>query len=138
MNTAVSTASSIYFQFLRFLLGCLHYDSLLKLLLLKVGIRTFQTEETYFSWETIERKFYYFNILFFQILNLADNELSELIDGAIEKLHNLVELDLSSNLLDFVPNTLDYLGKNLKILKLSNNLIFHLDDKSFLGKYFIE
>lgn len=84
------------------------------------------------------RKFHYFNILFFQVLNLADNELSELIDGAIEKLHNLVELDLSSNLLDFVPNSLDYLGKNLKILKLSNNLIFHLDDKSFLGKYFIE
>lgn len=72
---------------------------------------------------------------FFQILNLAGNDLTELIDDAVEGLQNLLELDLSYNLLDYVPDSLGFVGKHLKILKLSNNLIFHLDDKSFLGKY---
>lgn len=69
------------------------------------------------------------------MLNLAANELTELIGDAVNKLHHLQQLDLSSNLLDFVPNTLDYLKNTLRVLNLSNNYIFELDDKSFLGKY---
>lgn len=70
------------------------------------------------------------------MLNLADNELTELVGDAVKELKNLVELDLSKNELDFVPETLEYLGKTLKILKLSNNYIFELNDKSFIGELF--
>lgn len=53
----------------------------------------------------------------------------------MEGLHNLVELDLSYNSLDYVPDSLGLVGKHLRNLKLSNNLIFRLDDKTFLGEY---
>ncbi|VEN64106.1 unnamed protein product [Callosobruchus maculatus] len=66
-------------------------------------------------------------------LNLANNGLTELVGDAVLNLKHLEELDLSSNELDFVPNTLDYLKSSLKILNLSNNFIYKLNDKSFLG-----
>lgn len=67
-------------------------------------------------------------------MNLANNELTELEANFIRNLNTLTELDLSSNHLDFVPITLNYISKNLKILKLSNNYIFQLTDESFIGK----
>ncbi|CAH1968922.1 unnamed protein product [Acanthoscelides obtectus] len=66
-------------------------------------------------------------------LNLSNNGLTELVGDAVRNLTDLEELDLSYNKLDFVPNTLDYLKKNLKVLDLSNNPIYKLNDKSFLG-----
>ncbi|CAH1101193.1 unnamed protein product [Psylliodes chrysocephalus] len=68
-----------------------------------------------------------------KVLNLANNELTELEANFIRNLNTLTELDLSSNHLDFVPITLNYISKNLKILKLSNNYIFQLTDQSFIG-----
>ncbi|KAJ8953955.1 hypothetical protein NQ318_019198 [Aromia moschata] len=65
-------------------------------------------------------------------LNLADNELTELVGHAVKGLDNLVELNLASNRLDFVPETLDYL-KNLQSLNISDNYIFEIRDDSFLG-----
>lgn len=80
-----------------------------------------------------------FEVFSLQVLNLAENELTELIDGAVEKLYNLEELDLSSNKLDQVPDTVGYLKKHLKILKLSNNYIYHLNDKCFMGEdYYLQ
>lgn len=72
--------------------------------------------------------------LFLQVLNLARNDLTDLDGDAIRNLNSLVELNLSSNHLDFVPETLDYVGKHLKVLDLSDNYIFELRDESFLGK----
>nr|CAI5845914.1 unnamed protein product [Callosobruchus analis] len=66
-------------------------------------------------------------------LSLANNGLTELVGDAVMNLKHLEELDLSSNQLDIVPNTLDYLKTSLKILNLSNNFIYKLNDKSFLG-----
>uniref|UniRef100_V5I8Y4 Leucine-rich repeat-containing protein 70 n=1 Tax=Anoplophora glabripennis TaxID=217634 RepID=V5I8Y4_ANOGL len=68
-----------------------------------------------------------------RVLNLASNDLTDLDGDAIKSLNKLVELNLSSNHLDFVPETLDYLGKHLKVLDLSDNFIFELRDGSFLG-----
>lgn len=67
-------------------------------------------------------------------MNLARNDLTDLDGDAIKSLNNLVELNLSSNRLDFVPETLDYLGKHLKVLDISDNYIFELRDQSFLGE----
>ncbi|CAG9864032.1 unnamed protein product [Phyllotreta striolata] len=68
-----------------------------------------------------------------KVLNLANNELTELESSIMRNLHTLIELDLSSNELDFVPTTLNYISKNLKVLKLNDNYIFKLDGQSFLG-----
>nr|XP_023026272.1 leucine-rich repeat-containing protein 70-like [Leptinotarsa decemlineata] len=67
------------------------------------------------------------------VLNLANNELTEVEGEALRNLSNLKKIDLSSNQLDFVPESLEYLGKTLQVLNLSENYIFQLNDKSFMG-----
>ncbi|KAG5874746.1 hypothetical protein JTB14_027085 [Gonioctena quinquepunctata] len=73
-----------------------------------------------------------------KILNLANNQLTELERDAVENLTNLIEINLSSNRLDFVPDNLNHLSKSLRVLKLDHNFIFELNDKSFLGKSYPE
>ncbi|XP_044272304.1 leucine-rich repeat-containing protein 70-like [Tribolium madens] len=68
-----------------------------------------------------------------QSLNLANNELTEMIAGAIETHKNLTDLNLSNNLLDFVPFSLAKVGNSLQILNLDNNPIMELTSESFLG-----
>ncbi|KAJ8926502.1 hypothetical protein NQ314_021104 [Rhamnusium bicolor] len=66
-------------------------------------------------------------------LNLARNELTELVGDAVKNLKSLEELNLGVNRLDFVPETLDYVGSHLQVLILSENYIFEIRDESFLG-----
>jgi Leucine-rich repeat (LRR) protein len=66
-------------------------------------------------------------------LNLANNELTEVVPEAIEGLKCLVELDLSKNELDFVPSGLKALGPTLEVLKLDDNPIIELNEESFSG-----
>ncbi|XP_056640386.1 leucine-rich repeat-containing protein 70 [Diorhabda sublineata] len=73
-----------------------------------------------------------------KVLNLADNELTEIEGSLLRNLPTLYSLDLSSNHLDFVPLTLSYISNNLKVLKISDNYIFKLTDQSFLGLDLIE
>ncbi|XP_063903902.1 leucine-rich repeat-containing protein 70-like isoform X1 [Zophobas morio] len=64
-------------------------------------------------------------------LNLANNELTDLIPDAIEKLTKLVELDLSKNDLDFVPYSLEEVGTSLEVLIVDDNPIFEMTEKTF-------
>ncbi|XP_063903896.1 uncharacterized protein LOC135123299 [Zophobas morio] len=64
-------------------------------------------------------------------LNLANNELTELIPDAIEKLTKLVELDLSKNDLDFVPYSLETVGTSLEVLIVDDNPIFEMAENTF-------
>ncbi|CAH1154418.1 unnamed protein product [Phaedon cochleariae] len=73
-----------------------------------------------------------------KVLNLANNELTEIEPTALKNLQHLEELDLSYNHLDFVPDNVKYLSKTLRVLKLSHNYIFELNDKSFIGLNLIE
>ncbi|KAL1494145.1 hypothetical protein ABEB36_009790 [Hypothenemus hampei] len=68
-----------------------------------------------------------------EVLNLANNELTELVGSAIESLQMLRILNLSKNKLDFVPSTLVLLSASLEVLNLDSNLIFEINDNSFLG-----
>jgi Leucine-rich repeat (LRR) protein len=68
-------------------------------------------------------------------LNLANNELTEVVPEAIEGLKCLVELDLSKNELDFVPSGLKALGPTLEVLKLDDNPIIELNEESFSGTF---
>lgn len=68
-----------------------------------------------------------------ETLNLASNQLTELVGDAVKSLRNLKELNLSYNNLDAVPETLSYLGETLEYLYLDHNPIFEMSDESFLG-----
>jgi hypothetical protein len=68
-----------------------------------------------------------------QSLNLANNELTEMIVTAIEHHENLTELNLSQNLLDFVPAILPTIGKSLEILILDDNPIIEFVSETFSG-----
>jgi hypothetical protein len=68
-----------------------------------------------------------------QSLNLANNELTEMIVTAIEHHENLTELNLSRNLLDFVPAILPTIGKSLEILILDDNPIIEFVSETFSG-----
>ncbi|XP_060522372.1 chondroadherin-like isoform X2 [Cylas formicarius] len=67
-----------------------------------------------------------------ETLNLARNDLTELVEEAIHNLDNLVELNLAYNKIDFVPDTLSLLEK-LETVYLDYTMIFELTDESFLG-----
>jgi hypothetical protein len=64
---------------------------------------------------------------------LANNELTEMIVTAIEHHENLTELNLSRNLLDFVPAILPTIGKSLEILILDDNPIIEFVSETFSG-----
>ncbi|CAG9773729.1 unnamed protein product [Ceutorhynchus assimilis] len=66
-------------------------------------------------------------------LNLANNDLTELVGDAVKNLQKLRTLNLAMNKLDFVPETLTLLSDSLQVLYLDNNLIYELTDESFLG-----
>ncbi|XP_064213639.1 leucine-rich repeat neuronal protein 1-like [Tribolium castaneum] len=66
-------------------------------------------------------------------LNLADNELTDLVEGAIEGLDYLRELDLSINYLDFVPHSLKAVAKSLQVVNLDGNPIIEMTEESFQG-----
>ncbi|XP_066140178.1 leucine-rich repeat-containing protein 70-like [Euwallacea fornicatus] len=68
-----------------------------------------------------------------EVLNLGNNELTELVGNAIRNLQKLRILDLSRNKIDFIPETLSLLNGSLEILYLDYNLIFEITDESFLG-----
>lgn len=71
-----------------------------------------------------------------QILNLANNQLTDLDDDAVRNLKNLKEINLSQNDLDFVPDTLAYVGASLERLNVDDNPIRELTDGTFISKYF--
>ncbi|XP_044272303.1 phospholipase A2 inhibitor-like [Tribolium madens] len=66
-------------------------------------------------------------------LNLADNELTDLVKSAIEGLDYLRELDLSINDLDFVPYSLKAVAKSLQVVILDGNPIIEMTEESFQG-----
>lgn len=66
-------------------------------------------------------------------MDLAENELMDLVRGAIEGLRNLRELDLSINDLDFVPHSLDAVAKSLQVVILDGNPIIEITKESFKG-----
>ncbi|KAJ3647145.1 hypothetical protein Zmor_024679 [Zophobas morio] len=68
-----------------------------------------------------------------QDLNLANNELTEMIVGAIDAHENLTHLDLSRNLLDFVPPSLAHIGKSLEVLNVDGNPLIEFASETFLG-----
>ncbi|XP_050300531.1 tsukushi-like [Anthonomus grandis grandis] len=68
-----------------------------------------------------------------QVLNLANNDLTELVGDAVRNLKNLRILNLAVNKLDFVPQTLTLLGDHLEALYLDQNPIFEITDETFLG-----
>ena len=65
---------------------------------------------------------------------MANNELTELIPDAIEKLTKLVVLDLSKNDLDFVPYSLEKVGTSLEVLIVDDNPIFEMAENTFSSK----
>lgn len=70
-----------------------------------------------------------------QNLNLANNELTELIDNAVVNSWELRELNLANNELDFVPESLKLIGESLEVLILDNNPIIEAVNETFAGKY---
>ncbi|XP_066261719.1 chondroadherin-like isoform X2 [Euwallacea similis] len=68
-----------------------------------------------------------------EVLNLGNNELTELVGNAIRSLQKLRILDLSRNKIDFVPETLSLLSDSLEALYLDHNWILEITDESFLG-----
>ncbi|ENN74884.1 leucine-rich repeat and immunoglobulin-like domain-containing nogo receptor-interacting protein 3 isoform X2 [Dendroctonus ponderosae] len=68
-----------------------------------------------------------------QVLNIADNDLTDLVEDAVRNLQKLRILNLTMNLLDFVPDTLSLLSNSLEAVYLDHNLIFEITDESFLG-----
>lgn len=73
----------------------------------------------------------------FQVLNIADNDLTDLVGNAVRNLQKLRILNLTMNRLDFVPETLSLLSNSLEAVYLDQNLIFEITDESFLGNYFV-
>lgn len=67
-------------------------------------------------------------------MNLANNQLTDLDDDAVKNLKTLKEINLSQNDLDFVPETLTYVGISLERLNLDDNPIRELADNTFIGK----
>lgn len=69
-----------------------------------------------------------------QVLNLANNDLTDLADDAVKQLTKLTQINLSGNDLDFVPDTLVYVAKTLEVLRVDDNPIIELSDSTFNGK----
>lgn len=68
-----------------------------------------------------------------EVLNLANNDLTELVGDSVKNLQTLKVLNLAYNKLDYVPDTLSLLGESLDTVYLEHNLIYKLTDESFLG-----
>ncbi|XP_076264945.1 uncharacterized protein LOC143199059 [Rhynchophorus ferrugineus] len=73
------------------------------------------------------------SVIYLESLNLANNELTELVGDAIKDLKHLKDINLAYNKLNEVPETLSYVGNTLEFLNLNSNPIFELTDESFLG-----
>lgn len=71
--------------------------------------------------------------IFVQILNLANNKLSNIPMGLTQNLKSLSKLDLSMNRLDFVPDAVKLAGHSLNFLILDHNPIIEFEDQTFLG-----
>lgn len=69
-----------------------------------------------------------------RVLNLANNDLTDLADDAVKELTKLTQINLSGNDLDFVPDTLLYVAKTLEVLRVDDNPIIELTDSTFKGK----